>query len=70
MVLLAFVTACLLAGKPTKRSPDLDMATIEGVVRLPSLFSKIFGCPPSIMAKAELVVPKSIPNILLIRFLN
>jgi hypothetical protein len=48
---------------PTKRSPVLAIATIDGVVRAPSLFSKTFGCPPSIIAVHELVVPKSIPKI-------
>jgi hypothetical protein len=36
-------------------------ATIEGVVRSPSLFSITFGLPPSMIATQEFVVPKSIP---------
>jgi hypothetical protein len=36
---------------------------MEGVVRAPSLFSIILGCPASITATALLVVPKSIPII-------
>ena len=45
------------------------VATTDGVVRFPSTFSIIFGTPPSIIATAEFVVPKSIPIILLIIFL-
>src|SRR3989338_6970018 len=66
MVFSGLVTACLLARSPTIRSPFFVMATTEGVVRLPSTFSIIFGAPPSIKATAEFVVPKSIPIILLI----
>jgi hypothetical protein len=43
------------------RSPVLVKATTEGVVRLPSEFSKTTGSPPSMTAMHELVVPKSIP---------
>src|SRR6185295_8742293 len=62
MVLRELVTACRLAASPTMRSPDLVKATTEGVVRLPSEFSRTSGSPPSITAIQELVVPKSIPN--------
>src|SRR3954464_7304328 len=41
------------------------MPTTEGVVREPSAFSITFGCLPSIMATHELVVPRSMPMILL-----
>jgi hypothetical protein len=37
---------------------------IDGVVRAPSEFSMTFGCPPSMMATQEFVVPKSMPMIL------
>jgi hypothetical protein len=40
-------------------------ATIDGVVRAPSEFSITLGWPFSITATHELVVPKSIPMILL-----
>ena len=36
-------------------------AITDGVVRVPSAFSIIRGCLPSMMATAEFVVPKSIP---------
>ena len=41
-------------------------ATIEGVVRSPSLFSITRGLPPSMIATHELVVPRSMPMTLLI----
>src|SRR3990167_4834137 len=69
MVFSGFVTACLLAKSPTIRSPFFVIATTEGVVRLPSTFSIIFGAPTSIIATAEFVVPKSIPIIFDIYFL-
>ena len=69
MVLVGFTAACRLARIPTSRSPVLLTATTEGVVRLPSLFSMIDGSPPLITATAELVVPRSIPSIVLICFL-
>jgi hypothetical protein len=40
-------------------------ATIEGVVRMPSLFSITFEFLPSMTATQELVVPRSIPMTLL-----
>src|SRR3989344_8614650 len=63
MVFSGLTTACRFAKSPTNRSPFLAVAAIEGVVLLPSLFSIIFGSPPSTIAIAEFVVPKSIPNI-------
>ena len=60
--------ACLLAGSPTFLSPlpSSKNATIDGVVLLPSLFGITTGSFPSITDTHELVVPKSIPIILLI----
>src|SRR5680860_63010 len=43
---------------------------IDGVVRSPSEFSITLTLPPSITATQELVVPKSIPIILLIESLQ
>ena len=60
-VFCGLVTAWRLAGWPTSTSPSLVKATIEGVVRSPSLFSITRGLPPSMMATHELVVPRSIP---------
>ena len=40
----------------------------EGVVLVPSAFSKTLACDPSMMATHEFVVPKSIPITLLIIF--
>src|SRR5690606_21640411 len=37
---------------------------MDGVVRVPSLFSITLGCAPSIMATQELVVPRSMPMTL------
>ena len=65
-VLAGFVTAWRFAAWPTSRSPFFANATIEGVVRAPSLFSKTTGSPPSITDMQELVVPKSIPKTLAI----
>ena len=45
-------------------------ATIDGVVRSPSLFSMTRGLPPSMMATHELVVPRSMPMILPMRVLR
>src|SRR5579862_725505 len=66
-VLEGLVTAWRLAGWPTRRSPSSCIATTEGVVRAPSAFSITFGCLPSMMATHELVVPRSMPIILLMR---
>src|SRR5690349_2271740 len=65
-VLRGLVTAWRLAAWPTRRSPDLVKATTEGVVRAPSEFSSTEGSVPSKMAMQELVVPRSMPRILLI----
>src|SRR3989344_420009 len=64
MVFRGLVTACLFAVTPVYLSPFLPIATIDGVVRMPSLFSNIRGWPISTTAIALFVVPKSIPNIL------
>src|SRR5512139_351631 len=66
MVLIGLVTACLLAGSPIFLSPSFKKATIEGVVLRPSLLAITTGSFPSITETQELVVPKSIPIILLI----
>ena len=58
------MTAWRLADWPTRTSPSLVKATIDGVVRSPSLFSMTRGLPPSMMATHELVVPRSMPMIL------
>src|ERR1700722_12443974 len=68
-VLDGLVTAWRLAGWPTRRSPSSRMPTTEGVVRAPSAFSITFGVLPSMMATHELVVPRSMPIILLMRTL-
>src|SRR5512139_2893934 len=62
-VFLALVTAWRLAGAPTRISSLSAYATIEGVVRAPSLFSMTLGLPPSMIATQELVVPRSMPMI-------
>src|SRR3990172_5065322 len=64
-VFLGLVTAWRLATWPTRRSPSLVNPTTEGVVRLPSELGITTGSPPSITAKQELVVPRSIPITLL-----
>ena len=60
-VLAALVTACLLAGIPTRRSPSAVNATTEGVVLAPSAFSNTFGVLPSMTETHEFVVPRSMP---------
>src|SRR4051812_995675 len=70
MVFSGFVTACRLATCPTSRSPLFVKATTEGVRRLPSGLVITTGSPPSMTATTELVVPRSIPMILLIVFLR
>ncbi|EAP88521.1 hypothetical protein CA2559_07160 [Croceibacter atlanticus HTCC2559] len=65
-VFVGLVTACLFAGSPTLISPPSTKAMTEGVVRLPSAFGITVGSLPSITATQLLVVPKSIPIILLI----
>src|SRR5215469_4564624 len=64
-VLSGLVTAWRLAAWPTSRSLDSVNATIDGVVRAPSLFSMTLACLPSITATHEFVVPRSIPMTLL-----
>src|SRR5580704_7377108 len=68
-VFSGFVTAWRFATCPTRRSPPLVMATTEGVVRAPSWLGITTGSPPCMTATTELVVPRSIPIILLI-FVN
>ena len=65
-VLVGFVTACLLAGSPTFISPPSTNAITEGVVLFPSALGITTGSFPSMTETQELVVPKSIPIILLI----
>ena len=60
-VFWGLVTAWRLADCPTSTSPSLVKATIDGVVRSPSLFSMTLGLPPSMIATQELVVPRSMP---------
>ena len=67
-VLAALVTAWRLAAWPTRRSPFFVKATIEGVVRAPSEFSRTTGSPFSMTAIQELVVPRSIPKIFAIKW--
>src|SRR5258708_19202042 len=54
-------TAGRFAPWPTSRSPFLVSARTEGVTRVPSLFSRTVGSPPSMTATTELVVPRSMP---------
>ena len=64
-VFSGLVTAWRFAGSPTRRSPELVKATIEGVVRPPSAFSMTLASLPSITATHEFVVPRSMPITLL-----
>ena len=68
MVPSGLVTACLLAGSPTRSCPSLVNATYEGKdfppTLVPSALGIIVGLPPSIIEAAELLVPRSIPIIL------
>ena len=70
MVFVGFVTACLRAGSPTKRSPSFVNATTEGNALpptvAPSAAGIMAGLPPIITAAAELLVPRSMPITLLI----
>src|SRR4051812_45554062 len=66
-VFSGLVTACRFATWPTRRSPFLVNATTDGVRRLPSGLVITVGSPPSMTATTELVVPRSIPMILLMR---
>ena len=63
IVFFALVTACRLAGAPTRISPSIVAYQDDGVVRPPSEFSMTFGWPPSMMATQLFVVPRSIPMI-------
>jgi hypothetical protein len=65
MVSFGLVIAWRLATWPTSRSPVLVKATTEGVVRLPSELGMTLASPPSMTATTLLVVPKSMPMILL-----
>src|SRR5437879_9896476 len=65
-VFSGLVTAWRFATWPTKRSPVLVMPTTDGVVRAPSWLGMTTDSPPCITATTELVVPKSMPIILLI----
>src|SRR3954468_10489895 len=61
IVFSGLVTAWRFATWPTRRSPLLEIATTEGVVRAPSALGITTGSPPSITAIHEFVVPRSIP---------
>src|ERR1700693_2861963 len=52
-VLVGLVIACRLATCPTRRSPVLENATTEGVVRFPSALGMTMGSPPSMTATHE-----------------
>src|SRR5882757_11573641 len=58
------VIAWRLATSPTSTSPDLENATTEGVVRLPSALGMTTGSPASSTETTELVVPRSMPTAL------
>jgi hypothetical protein len=64
-VFSGFVTAWRFATCPTSRSPPFVKATTDGVRRPPSELVMTTGSPPSMTATTELVVPRSIPIILL-----
>ena len=64
-VFSGLVTACRFATCPTSRSPDFVKPTTDGVSRPPSELVMTTGSPPSMTATTELVVPRSIPMILL-----
>src|SRR5579864_825142 len=69
-VFSGLVTAWRFATWPTSRSPVLVNATTDGVRRPPSGLVITTGSPPSMTATTELVVPRSIPIILLIELLE
>src|SRR6188474_1337115 len=58
------VMAWRLATSPTSTSPDLEKATTDGVVRLPSVLGMTTGSPASRKETTEFVVPRSIPTAL------
>ena len=62
-VLFGFVTAWRFADWPTRTSESDPNATMEGVVRSPSLFSMTRGLLPSMTATHEFVVPRSMPMV-------
>ena len=64
MVFSGLVMDWRLATWPTSRSPLLVNATTDGVVRAPSWFAMTVGCPASMTATTEFVVPRSMPIIL------
>ena len=68
-VLAGLVMAWRFATCPTSRSPVLENATTDGVVRFPSALGITTGSPPSMTATHEFVVPRSIPIILLMPLL-
>ena len=61
MVRSGLVMAWRFATWPTIRSPVLEKATTDGVVRLPSALGMTTASPPSMTATQQLVVPRSIP---------
>src|SRR5512135_2761677 len=61
IVFSGFVIDCLFAIWPTRRSPLSVIATIEGVVLLPSWLGMTTGSPPCTTETQELVVPRSMP---------
>ena len=65
-VLLGLVTCWCRAACPTRRSPLSVKPTTEGVVRFPVELMMTVGRSPSMTATTELVVPRSIPMILLL----
>ena len=69
-VFLGLVTCWCLAGWPTRRSPLSVKPTTLGVVRAPEALIKTLGLPASMMATQELVVPRSMPMILDIRWVS
>ena len=63
MVFVGFVTDCLFAASPITHSPLWVKATILGVVRAPSEFSRTTALPPFMTDMQEFVVPRSMPRI-------
>src|SRR5437879_12232143 len=71
VVLSGFRTACRRAGSPTTIPSSVKPTTDGNILppyALPSALGIIRGVPPSMYAASELVVPRSIPMILAIRF--
>ncbi len=67
MVRSGFMAAWRSAMAPTRRSPSLENATAEGVVRSPSALTMTSGCVPSTTATQLLVVPRSIPMTAMVK---